>query len=1060
MLDTDDSFINDYLAEAREHLADIEADLLTIERGGAAIDEKLVNKVFRAAHSIKGGAGFFNLSKIQELAHRTENVLDLVRSREMVPAPDVINILLAAFDQLHDMINHHGASQQMDISELAVSLAGLASAHLPSSQKASLVKLVKVTAPGVKAVFSIPEFDLNRVKESGRYLYLVEYDLIDDVQRHGKRPTEVLFMLSGTGAVLEASFDIEAAGTLDDAPSSRLPFYVLFATELGPDMAGIVFDVPEAQIHLIHTPGALKVASEEIKTPAATMPSPVVSVAPTPALAPTPESVPDHPIAEPVAAPAARVSGVATASEAETTLRVEVGLLETLMNLAGELVLSRNQLQEAIAGGDRRAMQTGAQRLNFVTSELQAAIMLTRMQPVGNIFNKFPRVVRDLARELGKDVNLEISGRDVELDKTLIEGLSDPLTHMVRNAVDHGVEAPEPRQRAGKPKAGTVWIKAYHEAGQVVVEVADDGQGIDPDQVAAAAVAKKLATPEQVRGMSPKEKMGLIFLPGLSTAAKVTDISGRGVGMDVVKTNLDKLGGKVEIESEPGKGSSFIIRLPLTLAIIPSLLVSVNRERFAIPQVHIAELIHVPAGQVKKRVEVVGGAEVLVLRGQLIPLVRLADVLAIASTYLDPQTGAEQPDRRDRVADRRSPQSGLSAEGDGDVAAGPRSAPPNPRAQPDRRQRPASDLNIVVMSTGALQYGLIVDQLHDTVEIVVKPLGRHLKGLRIYAGATILGDGQVALILDTAGLALKQKLISMAGSQRAQKLQEETRQIERQDRQAFLTFRNAPGEYCAAPLDRVARLSQVGQAQIETVGGKRTLQYRGTSLRLVTLHDVAQVGTLAPEQEKVVVVVNGFSRPVGLLAGMPVDIVETHATIDAQTLRQKGVAGSAILDGHTTLILDLDEVVEAVQPEWAANRESHSAPPDGRVVLLVEDSEFFRNQVKRFLESDGLTVLTAEDGQQAWELLQAQAARVCLVLTDIEMPRLDGLGLTRAIRADPRFAALPVIALSSLAGEEDAARARAAGVNDYLVKLDREQLLQGIWRLLKEAPPASEGDRV
>jgi two-component system chemotaxis sensor kinase CheA len=1083
MSDSDDSFINEYIAETREHLADIENDLLTIENGGAAIDEKLVNKVFRAAHSIKGGAGFFNLSKIQDLAHRTENALDLIRSREMVPTPDIINILLASFDQLREMINNHSASQNVDISELVVSLSGLVSAHLPTAQKESLVKIVKVTAPGVKVVFSIPEFDINRVKDSGRFLYLIEYDLIDDVQRRGKKPTEVLFMLSGTGAILEAKLDFEAAGTLDDAPSSRLPFYVLFATELGPEMANIIFDVPVEQIHLIHKPdGTHSIEPEGEETePLEVVASQLRKEIPAPApvkktvVKTTPTQEPLEAVAAPVVEAAAGAS-----SGPESTLRVEVGLLESLMNLAGELVLSRNQLMEAIAGSDRRSMQIGAQRINFVTSELQEAIMLTRMQPVGNIFNKFPRVVRDLARDLGKEVNLEISGREVEMDKTIIEGLSEPLTHMVRNSVDHGIELAGDRQKAGKPRIGTVWIKAYHEAGQVIVEVVDDGHGIDPAKVAASAVSKKLITLEQAKGMSLKEKMGLIFLPGLSTAEKVSGVSGRGVGMDVVKTNLDKLGGKVEIESELGKGSSFIIKLPLTLAIIPSLLVSVNHERFAIPQVHVNELIHVPADQVKKRIEIVGDAEVLVLRGNLIPLMHLADLLDDPHIYIDPNAGKDQPDRRKMIADRRSAKFSLNDETD-EVADDGSEVPStaeeeqtqnskNKRLSTDRRFSGASGLNIVVMTTGSLQYGLIVDELHDTVEIVVKPLGRHLKELRVYAGATILGDGHVALILDTTGIAQKHNLVSMAGSQRAKKLQEETRQAEAQDRQTFLTFRNAPGEYCAAPLNLVERISQISNEQIENAGGQRSLQYRGASLLLVTLHDAAQVAELTPEQEKVVIVFNVFNRLVGLLAGMPVDVVETNVVVDTQTLNQRGVAGSTIFDGNTTLILDIYDLVETVHPEWAASgtRENQNKeipvsspitpvnPPvndRGKLVLLAEDSEFFRNQVKRYLESDGFTVLAAEDGQFAWELLQANADKVQLVVTDIEMPRMDGLGLARAIRNDGRFAALPVIALSSLAGEEDTARARSAGVNEYLVKLDREQLLEGIQRVLNGSAP-------
>jgi two-component system, chemotaxis family, sensor kinase CheA len=453
---------------------------------------------------------------------------------------------------------------------------------------------------------------------------------------------------------------------------------------------------------------------------------------------------------------------------------------------------------------------------------------------------------------------------------------------------------------------------------------------------------------------------------------------------------------------------------------------------------------------VKKRVEVVGNAEVFILRGNLIPLVRLADVLGIAHRYQNLSTGDLLPDRRVRIADRRSDRYDLE-EASAQRAAN-QAAPAERRADQDRRIRADSDLNIVVISSGALEYGLIVDDLHDTVEIVVKPLGRHLKGLREYAGATILGDGQVALILDTTGIATKQKLVSMAGSRRAKELEEETHREEFQDRHTFLTFRNAPDEFCAAPMELVARVSQVRNDQIQTVGGRRTMQYRGGSLPLVTLKDAAQVSELHPEQDKAVVVFNIFGREVGLLAGMPVDVVETTAAVDQETLRQKGVLGSAVIGKNTTLIIDIHDLVEAVFPDWSVRR-NHPAEktgPTSDVVLLAEDSEFFRNQIKRFLESDGYTVLAAEDGQVAWELLQKNAAKVKVVVTDIEMPRMDGLTLARTLRADRRFTHLPVFGLSSLAGEDDAARARSAGVDEYHIKLDRDKLLEGLRRILQK----------
>jgi two-component system chemotaxis sensor kinase CheA len=733
---------------------------------------------------------------------------------------------------------------------------------------------------------------------------------------------------------------------------------------------------------------------------------------------------------------------------ADGTLRVEVRLLESLMNLAGELVLSRNQLREALAQNDHRNLAASSQRINLVTAELQDAIMQTRMQPVGNVFGKFPRLVRDMAHALNKDIQLEILGKDVELDKSLIEGLSDPLTHMVRNAVDHGVEPSEERARAGKKRVGTIRLEARHEAGHVVVEISDDGAGLDPQRIAASALKKGLITQDKLRGMSDKEKMALIFLPGLSTAEKVTDLSGRGVGMDVVKTNLDRLGGKVEIESEAGKGTVFRIKLPLTLAIIPSLIVTVQGERFALPQINVVELLHIRAEQVKRRIEVVGDAEVLILREQIVPLVKFSEFLSLLPTYIDPATGNREICRRKSLADRRSHTHPAPEEGSGNGKKCGEDGEDR-RCNEGRRYSAASDIEIAVVTTGTMQYGLVVDSFKNTEEIVVKPLGRHLKGLQEYAGATIMGDGRVALILDVAGLAVKACLRQLSGSARAVELAQEAERERLQDTHSLLLFYNAPDELCATPLDTVLRVERVSAQQIEKMGGCRTMQYRGASLPLVTLSDAARVQSIDDGRNLAVIVSNVQGREVGLLGSMPVDVVESRAEIDQKTHRQKGITGSTIIRDKTVLLTDVYELVEAVYPEWgAAQKEAIKAKETSTTLLLAEDSDFFRAQVRRILEDGGYAVVDAPDGEAAWDLLLENAELVRGVVTDIEMPRLSGLGLTKRIRSEPRLAALPVIGLTSLAGQEDVAKGEAAGITDYQVKLDRDRLLESLRKVL------------
>jgi len=1042
----EDDLLKEFVNESREHLSTIEADLLTIEEGGSDIDEELVNKVFRAAHSIKGGSSFFGLTKVKELAHKAETVLDMLRSKSMAPNAEVTNVLLAAFDRLREMINNPAASEHADIADLLVGLTGLASSYLPPEQKPSLAGIVELRAKMGELRVSLPQRDLERVKRSGQYIYGIDYDLIHDIERQGRNILHVFHELGETGEILDCILDFEAVGTLDGPIGNRLPLRLIFATVIDPTVIGTLVSVAEERIRLLLDPADRK----EDAPPAA-----AGKADDRPETKPAPAAVPESPRGSirpdsPPPPPAAQ-------SAAEETLRINVGLLETLMNLAGELVLSRNQLRAAVAQNNFQSLSVADQRLNQVTSEIQDAIMRTRLQPIGNVLSRFPRVVRDMANALQKEIQLDIRGKDVALDRSLIEGLSDPLSHMIRNAVDHGIETPEERIRAGKKGTGTIRIEARHEAGQVVVEIADDGRGIDPGRIAESAVAKGLIGAEKIRAMSEQDKAALIFLPGLSTAKNVSDISGRGVGMDVVKTNLDRLGGKVEIKSEVGQGTLFRIKLPLTLAIIPCLIVSVENERFAIPQINVEELLRIRAEEAKRRIEVVGDAEVMLLRDRIIPLVRFDRILGVTPTYVNPVSGEREIDRRTHLTDRRSPHRRTAADAGGEPtgegAPVPSGGEMHGRMSNGRRYS-GGGLEIAVVTTGTMQYGLVVGSFHNTEEIVVKPLGHHVKGLREYAGATILGDGTVALILDIAGLSVKAELTSVSGSARALELAEEAERERLEDTHALLLFHNAPDELVATPLDTVLRVERISPEQVETVGNRRTMQYRGASLPLVTLSDTAQTKPIGETRDLAVIVSRVRGREVGLLGAMPVDVVETRTVIDQVTHRQKGVVGSAIIRDKTTLIADVFELVDAAYPEWGAEKSAlrpAGTEKEGQTILLAEDSDFFRSQVKRYLEEGSYTVLAAPDGEAAWDLLVQNVDEVRAVVTDIEMPRLTGLGLAQRIRADARTARLPIIALTSLAGEEDVAKGMQAGIDDYQIKLDRDKLLASLGQSLVRA---------
>jgi len=939
----DDEILQGFIEESLEHLADIETDLLAIEKAGANIDENLVNKVFRAAHSIKGGAGFMGLTVIQELSHAMENILGMIRSRKLVPNPEIVNVLLQGSDKLEFMINNIQTSNEEDITE-----------HL------------------------IP---LNAIAEGN---------------------------------------SVQAA----PPPTPSMPEPVA-AEPVVQEAAIIVQDIPVQQ---------------SVPTPVAPQPEPASYSA----------SVPSMPLS---VNPSSTETSPGSPIKADTSLRVHVSLLDSLMTLAGELVLSRNQLLQTISTNDLRNAEAVGQRIDLITSELQEAIMLTRMQPIGNVFSKFPRVVRDLSKQLNKTIDLTIVGNEVELDKTIIESINDPLTHLIRNSVDHGVEMPAERKRAGKPEKGLIVLKAYHEAGQVVIQISDDGKGLDGEALAASAISKGLISVEQAQIMSDKERINLIFLPGFSMAKKVTDVSGRGVGMDVVKTNLDKLGGQVEIVSEVGKGTTISIKLPLTLAIIPCQIITTSGERYAIPQVNLEELLRIPANQVKKRVEKVGNAEVVRLRGNLLPLIRLSDVIEAERSYWDPTEEERKTDRRDSIADRRGKHSPFFQNTDKKPEENQNMDNDN-RAATDRRYSTASALNIVVVSTNAMKYGLIVDRLQDSEEIVIKPLGRHLQQCKGYAGATIMGDGRIALILDVTNLARMAHLTSIDGTDRANEVALAAEELIRtqKDRQALLIFRSSEHEQFAVPLNQVERIEKINRSEIENMGGKRVMQYRGGSLALFTVDDISTVHPLADHDDLLVIVFNICSKPIGLLAIGPIDAVEISSEIDGLTLKQPGIMGSIIIDGQTTMLIDVFEIVQTLFPDWFAEKPVFEVDKVSGItptILIAEDSNFFRNQVKGYMTESGYNVLEGADGAIAWDLLQKHADEISMVVTDIEMPNMNGFELTEIIRKNPSYNKIPIIALTTLAADEDIAKGKAVGIDEYHIKLDKEKLMACVHDYIK-----------
>ncbi len=890
----DENTIQEFVAENRDHLEEIEPDLLAMEKGGTEIPAEIINRVFRAIHSIKGSSGFFDFRSIKDLSHVMENVLMLIRDGRLVPDESGIDALLAGVDKLRimfaDVENSDHVSYQDDLDRLNAILESSRASEFrtevreDSKQEAHGKK--DPAAEGREGPSEGQGMTLEAPEGSGMPAAVFSSKAGEWI-REAKGGGNYIYLLWHSGGEAEAR---ELAGRMEtyggffgpggaSGEESETPY--LFATVMEPDLLSEALGVPpERVVRLEGSAGREKnaQASRDKETP------------------------------DPL--PYDREGAQANREDKHPyeTIRVSVDLIDKLMNLAGELVLGRNQLRQELDETAVRnpKLNTLIQTLDVVTSEVQEKIMQMRMQPVGNLFNKFTRVVRDLSKHLGKEVELAVGGREVELDKSILEGLSDPVTHLVRNSLDHGLETPEEREAAGKPAKGRLEMNAFHEGGQVNITITDDGRGIYPAEVARKAVANRRISEEAARRMTDKEKVNLIFMPGFSTARAVSDISGRGVGMDVVKTNIERLGGHLEVESFPGKGSCVRIRLPLTLAIIPSLVVGAGGFRFAIPQINVKELVCVRAGEVSQRIEEVAGAEVLRLRGSLLPLVRLSTVLGIPGVFRDPETGEPREDRRAKLADRRAQRRDQ---------AGPEPYKPGRRRSGERRQSWHSDLYVVVLKLGENRFGLCVEELFDTEEIVVKPLSDQIKDVKCFAGATIMGDGRVAMILDAAGIAgfdgLRFSEIT-AEERRRQEEEASRREAEAGEQRSILLFNCAPDEQFALPLESVSRLERIRKESIQRVGDSEFMDYRGHGLPLVRLDRLIPVRPLPEDSSELYVIIPKTDRvKAGILASSILDTMETQTLTRPSENGHRGLSGSAFVEGKLTLFLDPEPLIRA-----------------------------------------------------------------------------------------------------------------------------------------------------
>lgn len=934
-----DDLIAEFVAETEDSLNDLDVELVRLEQDPG--DKEILGNIFRIMHTIKGTCGFLGLSRLESVAHAAENILGKIRDGEMAASEEAVSLILEALDRIKELLS---ALQE--------------SGGEPSGEDSELIGRLHEFCEHGGTASSVPD-----------EVTLPEPAVPEEMPVSPEGPSE---------PAAQEGTETDGYVTLDDLEAA-------FAAAPGPDDGEAPFfpDV-ESTISGAARESAiiegLNIEKEE--------PKPAKHPVPVPHKAAVVEKKADkQPEAD---AETATVKSVAPA--ANTLIRVNLGLLESMMQMVSELVLTRNQLLQVMRSREDEELAGPMQRLNYITSELQDNVMQTRMQPISNAWTKFPRLVRDLAHELGKKINLHMEGEETELDRQVLEMIKDPLTHMVRNSADHGLETPDKRKAAGKPEAGTITLRAYHEGGHIIIEINDDGNGIPVDKVKAKCVANGLTTEAQLEQMSDRQIIQYIFQAGFSTAEKVTSVSGRGVGMDVVRSNIEKIGGTVEVRSQQGKGSSFMIKIPLTLAIVSILIVEVSGKRFAVPQINVQEIVRVAPEGGEYAIETLNDTPVLRLRDELLPVLYLDALMNLTPT-----------------------------EG--------------------RRNRRGF---IAVCRVGGQSFGLMIDRVYDTEEIVVKPMAPALRGIPLYSGSTILGDGSVILILDPNGLARQLAQVELHDGAVQEQISLEQRVQQRTNR--FLLFRAGNNTPKAVSLDMVSRLEEIDAQEVEYSSGRPVLQYRGSLMQLITLdgtYDLPKEGIME------VIVFQYSGHAIGLYVEGISDIVDFVYDIKMSS-REEWCLGSTIINDSATDVVDVGYLIlqaTGEDPHFDVSNLRPAVEHSPRV-LLVEDSPFFTQLIIPVLEDAGYEVTASNAAEKALSLLKHQTFD--LIVTDIEMPEMNGLEFAMACRGRAELQDIPIIAFTSKAAHTINTVATQAGINAVASKTDRESLLHYMREYLTE----------
>ncbi|MCP4757054.1 MAG: hybrid sensor histidine kinase/response regulator [Proteobacteria bacterium] len=1026
----DEDLISGFLEEAREHLEMIEPALLDLESDPTDMD--IINRLFRSVHSIKGGAGFFGMDKMNTLAHAMENLMSKARNSKIVIRKEHADALLLGLDRLNLMVADIDHIEDLDIGhevELLESLGLEGESGIDVQPKPDLPVERPADSGGEigRIRFDISQSDIDKAVSEGMNIYAVSVLMNRDLMQKDKTPYQFISELEELGWFIDSYLDTDPNGSLGEVPEGELQYVFIFATIMESDITAQALEVGPDRLAAFdmkkHAGDKAVVREYEVvageKEPWVSDTEDSKKTVPGDStVAPSPSE------AEPITKDEKKQEVKRTKSE--ESIRVSINKLSKLVDLAGELVLVRNRLLQV---GEREGKKIPEfmgilQNLNMVTTGLQEEILNTRMQSISTVFGKFPRLMRELGKKLGKDIALVTEGNEVELDKTVLEALSDPLTHIVRNTADHGIEMPEERAKAGKSLQGELLLKAYHESGRVIILVKDDGKGIDADRIAAKALEKGLVDKNDLSSLNQQDRVNLIFLPGFSMADQISSVSGRGVGMDVVRSNIEGIGGSVELNSILGEGTTIKMTLPLTMAIVSSLIVQSGDQRFAIPQINLEELVIVKPDEYQAMLDHVQEREVLKIRGELLPLISLAKGLGI-------------PEKNGESAKRLASPMVDSLPND----EGPVLEKDSENGLVEKADNNQEVMRILIVSVGNNKIGITVDSILGTEEIVVKPMPEYLSQIASFSGATILGDGTVAMILDTIGFVQENHMSILEKKVGTFIMEEEKKSYEEQ--QSILIFDNGTEEQFAVTISLIQRVDTISLDQLQCVGDKEYIEYRGQQIRILRLADYLPIKKPSYDSEFFSIIFPKETKiPVAILIHKVVDTQTLKISLSDASIRTRGIHGSTLIDGKITLLLDLYTLLELGEPESIHQVKIEEQKLSNVRILLVEDTPLFLAVIREYLESAGLEVVSAINGKRALQLMENET--VDLVLSDIEMPEMDGWGLIRAIRADDQLKDLPVIALTSIDDEEAIKIGLQAGFNDWIIKLDKHKILSCI----------------